>query len=412
MEFSRLAALFATIPLFSLTGKADTIQDGSVRLAMLPTAPSGFSPSSGAGLQSDIADSTDGFHFSGFFSSTYDSNVRRGQIINSIATSSGSDGDLILGLGGEVSYLTRSPSWTFGGNYHGNYNEYLSNSGFSGYNQGAVMVANYQGGPLSASIGAGVDHTEGNNVDYGSAFVKQNSFTSSIVAKYVIGARTAIEGDFAQRYAEVSGGNFNNTSSYALGSSLLWKYSALTELGPGIRYTYVSGESGQGRSSFGPTVSLNYQLAKKISLNSRVGLDFAEYENGGSSGPSVSASIGATYEASKLWGFDFSFFRDNQADPLVVGAFVQTTSARVGYHRKILRAKLDLGVSYGTDTADGSSRGVQGRDREKFSCDSSVSMPLFSNTCSGKIFVNYQDQTGLGTSWDSVQTGFSLSRSF
>jgi hypothetical protein len=52
-----------------------------------------------------------------------------------------------------------------------------------------------------------------------------------------------LTGDIGQNYTTASGGNYHNTSSFNVGASALWKYSPLTEFGPGIRYTRAAGSS-------------------------------------------------------------------------------------------------------------------------------------------------------------------------
>jgi hypothetical protein len=81
----------------------------------------------------------------------------------------------------------------------------------------------------------------------------------------------------------------------------------------------------------------------------------------------------------------------------------------------VRRATLNLGVGYEFDTyesANGST--ASGRsDQNYFNIDGSIGMPVFSNTCSASIFLQYSNQSGdAADTWDSVQSGFSISRSF
>jgi hypothetical protein len=239
--------------------------------------------------------------------------------------------------------------------------------------------------------------------------------------RYKVGPKTSVVGNFDYSPSSGSGTGYGDTSSYNFGLSGMWQYSPRTEFGPGIRYSYSTGDTQQGRSSLGPTLNVNYKVSKKTSLTSQVGLNFAEYENGQSADPSVSTSIAFNWMASSLWGMNLSLLRDVQADPTSAGAFYESTSLRVGYHRKIRRAAFNLGMSYQFSDAvvpDGVATG--GRpNRDSLNFDSSLGMPVFANTCNASVFVRYTDQSGgytttgtTGDSWDSFQLGFSISRSF
>ena len=399
----------------------------------LPSQPSGFGSSvpgqpggfgttvpgqtSGAGDSSATDSGSEwshsllqGLKLAGSFSSYYNSDISPSQ---SVVGNTAKD-DYILGLGGSVSYLSKASDFTFGGSYRGNYNEYFNHSNLSGYSQGGGLVANYHGGRWIISGAFGVSLDRGNNSNYSSNFVEQTTFSSSLTARYQLSPKTALLGTFTQ-YATSATGGYSDISSMSFDVSALWKYSPLTEFGPGIRYSYSSGSTQLGRSSIGPTINLNYKLSQKVSLSSRVGMDFASYDNGATADPTISASLGLTYQASKLWGLDFTLYRDTQADPNTAGAYTGLTSARLGFHHKILRAMWNAGVSYQLNSTvfPGSSSNHGYPDRTYFSCDTSLSMLTFSNTTAASVFLQFNDQNGGGQpSWNSVQAGFSLSRSF
>ncbi len=379
---------------------------------VLPAAPSGFSPLPGApgGLAGIPAGNIfDGLSASTSLSGTYDSNVTQspGDSVSPVTD------DFILSLGGSVNYLSKASEWTFGGNYRGSYNQYFSQTDFSGYSHGGGVVANYEGGRFAATVTAGFDFDQGSNRNYSSAFVERTNYNFGGTARYRLSAKTSLQGNVGQSYSTASGGNFDDTESFDAGISALWRYSPLTELGPGLRYTYRSGSSQTGRSSIGPTLNVNYKLSTKVALTSRVGMDFASYDDGGSADPTVSASIGLNYEASKLWGMNFSLFRDTQADPSVAGAFTEITSLRLGYHRKVRRATLNLGLGYDANRLENPGAAASGSDRDFFTIDGSLGMAVFSNTSFASIFIRYGDQSSSGSgSYDSVQAGVSISRSF
>ncbi len=382
-------------------------------LYQLPGAPSGFSnrppvmPTEG-GLGGLILD---GLSVSTSLSGLYDSNVTQG---SGQAGNSAQD-DFILGLGGSVNYQSKASEFTFGGYYRGNYDLYLRESDFSGYSQGAGLSANYAGGPLSVAFGFGVSLDRGSNRNFNSEFVERTNYNTSLTARYKLSAKTSLAGNLGYGYTTASGGNFQDTRSFDLGASALWRYSPLTEFGPGLRYTVRGGDSSQGdRTSIGPTLNVNYQLSTKVSMNSRLGVDFASYEDGGSADPGFAASLGLDWRATKLWGMNLSFFRDTEADPFQAGRFNEVTALRVGYNRKIRRATLNLGMGYETiNTEITGNTATSVPDRDYFTLDSSLGMRVLSNTTSASIFLRYSDQdNGAANSWDSVQTGFSLNRSF
>ncbi|MEO8614617.1 MAG: hypothetical protein ABI600_05705, partial [Luteolibacter sp.] len=313
---------------------------------------------------------------------------------------------------------SKASQLTFGGNYHGMYNQYFSQTDFSGFNQGAGVTANYEAGRLTLTGQAGIEFNHGANRNYGSALVDQTTYNAGLTARYRLSPKTSLTGNFSDSFSTTTG-DFNETQNVTLGASALWKYSALTEFGPGIRSTYSSQGDGNARTSIGPTLSMNYKLSTKVSMNSQVGMNFASYENGGTADPTVSASIALDYRASKLWGMSFSLYKDTQADSYTAGQYSDITSLRLGYHRKIRRATLSLGLNYDTNTytvasANGSAPPpVAAPDRNYYSVDGSLGMVILSNTTYAGIFVRYNNQdNGARNSWDGFQSGISINRSF
>lgn len=353
----------------------------------------------------------DGFTISATFSGTYTSN----------ATSSPGEpfapiqDDFILGLGGSISYLSKASEWTFGGSYNGNYNQYLELSEYSGYDQGLSLIGNYDGTKLSASATGSVAYTQGNNRYYSSEFVQQTSYNIGLDLRYRLSSKTSLKGDIRQSLSTTSENSFNDTESFSLGVAGLWKYSKLTEFGPGVRYSLLSGGNRDTRTSIGPELLVNYQLATKVSLNSRVGVEFSEYENGGSADPSLTGSIGLVYTASKLWSMNLSLYQGAQSDASSADVFTDVSSVRLGYVRKLRRATLNLGVGYEVNSRQnsGSSITTALEDRDYFNINSSVGMPVFANSCFANVFLQYSNQSGDATeTWDTVQSGFSISRKF
>jgi hypothetical protein len=376
-------------------------------------APSGFSNAppayplgggSGRGL-------LDGFTIAGSLTGSYDTNVTQspGEPFAPI------EDDFITSLGANLGYLSKATTWTFGGNYRASYNQYFNNDEYSGFNHGAGLLANYNGGSLSVSANVGLSLDRGANRYYsGANFVEQTSLNSSLSARYRLSPKASLQGDLGISTSISGDEGTSDNQSFNLGASALWRYSPLTEFGPGLRYTYNAGEGTNERTSLGPTMTVNYKLAKKVSLNSRVGMDFSEYSDGASSDPSLSASIALDYRASRLWGMNFSLFRDARASYSSADSFDEVTAMRLGYQRKLRQAALNLGLNYEVNRNQDSGTNTSSReDRDFFSLDGALGMPVFSNTTSASIFMRYNQQNGdTNDSWDSVLSGFSLSRSF
>jgi hypothetical protein len=394
---------------------------------LLPEAPSGFVGSSSApsgfvgGTASDVSDDgfwggiLDGMNLNTSLTTTYNSNVAPNQ---GITISNTAKDDYIFTLGGTLNYLSQASGFTFGGSYRGTYNQYLNHTDFSGYGQGATLVANYVGGRFTVAASMGFDVDQGVNTNYASNFVEQTSWRSALTIRYLLSPKTSLQGELRQNSTSVSTGTYSDTSSYSFGASALWKYSPLTEFGPGIRYTCTAGSTQNSLISIGPTMNLNYQLSTKVALKSGFGMNFSSYENGGSADPTFSASIGLNYVASQLWGMNFSLYRDTQADTYTTGSFSEVTSLRLGYHRKVRRAIVNLGLGYTTRMYldSGNAPTVNRPDQNQLNIDTSIEMPVFSNTCIASIFCRYNEQTGAsgvaGGAWSSVQSGFKISRKF
>jgi hypothetical protein len=360
----------------------------------------------GGGLFDDIRD---GLGLSASLSGTYDTNPSRGY---GQANNAG-EGDFFLSLGGTVSYLSRASTWTYGATYTGGYSQYFSQSELSGYYQNAGASLNYNGGPLTASLNVGINFGSGANRYYESV-VDEISYNYGLNARYRVSRKTSLTGDLSQRFTSASGNGNSDTESLDLGASALWRYSPLLEFGPGIRYTSRSGDSSQERTSIGPTLTANYELTRKVSLNSRIGVDFAEFEDGESADPTLFTSIGLNYRASKLWSMNLSLLRDSEASYTAGGEFEEIMALRLGYNRKIRRAVWSLGMGWETRSTENSSAATNTRpDRDYLTLDTSLGMPVFRDTCNASVFMRYSDQSGdANQSWDSLQTGFSISRSF
>lgn len=344
-------------------------------------------------------------------SGTYDSNVLQSGFVGQ----DHSQDDFITGLGGTLTFQSQARIWTFGGRYTGAYNYYLNNPEFSGYTQNGSLFANYNGAKLGASVTTNISTGRGGNRFLGTSnFVEQTQVSAHFSANYSYSEKTEFTTEAGTAFTTTDGGNFSNTNSGYLGFVALWKYSPLTSFGPGVRFSRDSGGGSNVRTSIAPTLNFNYAPSSKLLLNSQLGLAFGDYSEFGESDTSITASIGLRYQASPLWGLDFSLFRNYQADPSVSGSFRRITAARIGYTRKIQRVNLGLGLSYENSTAanNGSISSVARPNRDYFSIDGSLGTRTFKNTTDALLFLRYSEQFADVESYDAFQIGFSLSRGF
>jgi hypothetical protein len=407
-----LASLRFAAAIFPLSSAATvTTFGGGDMVSILPSAPDGSL--SGSSMAGEITDDVlDGFSYGANLGGTYNSNVTQSPGGSFAPVES----DFFLTLGGRLKYLSKSSGWTFGGVAGASYDAYFNNSDFSGLNYDAKGMVSYQGGPLNLSLESGVSMARGSNSYYSSSFAEILTTSTTLTGRYSLSPKTTHAGNIGQTYTSANS-SFNDTESFDAGAAMLWRYSPLTEFGPGLRYSYRTGSEQTGRSAIGPTLNLNYKLSTKVMLNSRVGVDFPSYEEGGSVDPTFAAAIGVKYEASALWGMDFSFYRDTLADQEVAGSFTQLSSVRLGYHRKIRRATLNLDASYELSSFDTTSQApalASGReDRKAYALGAALSMPVFYNRCTATVFARYGDQNGAAfETWDAAQFGFILGRKF
>ncbi|WP_411826056.1 hypothetical protein [Luteolibacter sp. AS25] len=351
-----------------------------------------------------------GLTLGGSVAGSYESNVTQG----SGDVGSPIDSDFILGVGGTVSYLSTARKWTFGARYTGDYEYYFENPDFSGFNQSLGLMANFEGSKLSATIGAGLTYQRGANRYVGvSNFVEQTSASVGGSASYQLGPRTSIRTTLTYTRVKSSGGDFEDTDSFGAELVGLFQYSAITEFGPGLRFGFES-SGGNDRTAIGPTFNINYKLSEKIFLSSRIGLDFVDYSDEGSSGTDVSALLAVNWKPSKLWGMDLTFYRGTTADPFVSGAFNEISSLSLGYSRKIRRVDLRLGASYEIlETVGNSGGGGLDSGSDYFSLNASAGIRIFKDSTDLSVFIKYNDLNGGdAASFDNTIVGFSINKTF
>jgi hypothetical protein len=349
----------------------------------------------------------EGFSFSAMLNAIYDTNPSQGY---GTAANSG-EGDFFTTFGGTLSYRSIASEWTYGATYTGSYNQYFNQTELSGYNQNASALLNYEGGSFNIGFTLGVDFGSGANRNYESV-VDELSYNYGLNARYRFSEKTSLMGNVSQSITSASGNT--DTSSLDISTSALWAYSPLTEFGPGVRYTLRTGDSQPDRSSLGPTFAVNYQVAQKVSLNSVVGMDFVSYDGNSSADSSLFSSIGLNYRASAFWGMSFSLLRDVEASYSNAGEFEETTALRIGYNRSIRRAVWTLGLGLENRVSNNPNPLIPAQpDRNYFTFDTGLGMPIFSGTTHANVFIRYSDlDSGGPSSWDSMQIGCGLNRKF
>ncbi len=370
----------------------------------LPAAPTGFAGALAMPGESIL----DGFSASVNLSGTYDSNVTLGGGRGLGAE----EDDFILSAGTNLAYRSQGRDWVFGGSYRASYDEYLSRSSLSGFNHGAGFVAGFDGPKLKLMYNLGISFDRGANRYY-SSFVERTNYSHGLTASYRISPKTSLSAGLSYSDTRADGGSFADTESFSANLAAMWQATPLIQVGPGIRYSLTTGSRHPDRETLGPTLNASYRLTSKVSLSSTVGMDFVSYDGGSYDDTALSASLAANYRASALWGMSLSIHRGTQADPRAAGAFNEVTSVRLGYNRRIRRLSLNLGASYEHNDLENRAGAAGGfGDRNYWSLDSSLGMPIFGDSASASIFAGYRESTGGQDTWDGYQTGFNISYSF
>ena len=378
----------------------------------LPGSPSGFAREVGPPEpMAEMETVLDKFKFRFNTSALYDTNVTQGSDLDDTK-----HGSFISGIGGDIAYQGKGSIWSYEAGYQFNYDQYFGDqSDLSGLNRQAGSASlRYEAARLALAGSTKINVSDGANRYY-EGLVRLTTYSYNLEASYELSPKTSIDGGFDQSFSESSSNGTNDTFSTNLSLAALWRMSSLTRIGPGLRYTVRGGDDREDRYSLGPTINIEYKLTEKVSLTSRLGLDFVEYGGGESADPTSSASITATYRASALWGMNATFYRDSQADPTTPGAYDDVTHFKLGYYRQIRRATLNLAATYEvTESQSDSSSGYTRPNRSYFSFDSSISMPVLSNKVLASIFLTYRDRGSDDEldEWDSLQGGISLTTEF
>ena len=341
----------------------------------------------------------------------YDSNIF--QAPDTLAAPA--ESDMILSVSPSIAYRTQGARWVLGANAGLDYRSYFSNTDLSGLGYDGGVNFAYSGRPLTVQGAFTYSLSQGSNRFYGNPGTKTHNFGTSLSASFRFSAKTSLDARYSYRWSERDQTAFGANSTTSFDISALWKATPLTTIGPGVAWSFNSGDRLGGRQTVGPIIRLKYKLAKKVALDGTFGMDFVEYDNGGSGDPTFSTRLGVNYRASSLWGMNLSIFKGTSSDGSVAGAYRDTTSFRLGYNRRIRRASLGLGVSYDMDDYTRSTGIAVGgnRSRDYFSFDTSLGMAVFRNRANVSTFASWRQETGGGRGdWDGFQTGFSVSSKF
>jgi hypothetical protein len=384
-------------------------------------APSGFADMP-EGFDGGAASVLDGWDFGATTGFYYTSNVTQGGRAGLLGgVGAGDQDDFVASVGTSARYRSGGRRWWFGGGVNLGYSQYLNNDDFSGPVYGADVSAGFQGGRVSVNGSLGFGLQRGGNRNVG-GFTERLSLTGSLGANYEYSSKTSIDGRLSTDLISPQDNNGSESSSVRGDVSALWRATPLTTVGLGVAWSHQGGGNRADRRTIGPVLRLDYKASQKIALNSSFGLDFVDFSGGGGGGVpagsqgsdiSYDISLGASYQASPLWGMNLSVFGGTRPDESLAGGFRETISVRLGYNRRILRSSLNLGVSYETSSQSGSTVRGGAADRDSVGFDASLSREIPVIRGSGSVYCNWRDQSGGGgNAFDSTTVGVSLSSSF
>ena len=321
--------------------------------------------------------------------------------------------DFIFSFAPFINYRTVGGDWFFSVGGGLNYSEYVNNSEYSGLGYNGTLGAGYAGGKFNVNTSLNYSFDRGNNRYASYSFVEQHRFSAAVALGYEISSKTSLDGTFSYNWSEPDGEGiaYNDTDSLRAGMSAMWKATPLFRIGPGVAYTRSSGDSHITRETWGPTLTADYRLGAKISLNAMVGLDFVEFDGeNADSDETISSNVGLSYRASSLWGMNLSFYRNTYADGYTAGAYRESTGIRAGYNRKIRRATFNAGVGYENSDTSGATVAGQDWSQDYFNADVSLGMP-FMKRWNGSVFFQWRDESGRYDG-DGYRTGVNLTVTF
>ena len=351
-----------------------------------------------------------GLAISASASSFYDSNLNQSAGTAAYPV----EDDFVQALSSSVQWARNSALWDLSLGMLGSYELPLTESDLTSFNYGFNGSAGYQAGRLKLAVNLNQSTNEGSN-RFAGAVVRQLSYGVGLSAGYELSRKTSLVSTYNTSWTD-GGSGVSATERRNANLSAMWRYSPLLQFGPGVGYSENAGDLLDSRTTIGPTVTANYQLSRKVSLNGRIGWDFVD--GGGSSdegsSPLLSTSIAAAYALNRLWGFNLSVNRGVEAEGLADAGFRESTALQFSVNRRIGRANAVLGVGYDHTSYLDSAEGGAGEGIDYLNSSLSVSMPVFGDRASATVFLRYNDSTSDDPlqSWDGMQTGISLSYQF
>lgn len=341
-------------------------------------------------------------------SSYYDSNLNQ----NAGTAAAPAEGDFVQSLSSSVQWGRNSALWNLSLGTLGGYELPLGNPDLKSFNYGFNGAAGYQAGRLKLSANLNQSLNEGSN-RFAGAVIRQVSYGVGFSAAYEFSRRTSLVSSFRSSWTD-GGAGVSATESRTANLSAMWTYSPVLKVGPGLSYSVDAGDLLVARSTFGPTLSANYQLSRKISVQSMLGWEFMDRGDTGRSS-SLSTSISAAYALNRLWGFNLSLNRGVEPNGLANAGFRESTALQFAVNHRMGSANAALALGYDrTSYLDSTDGGGAGAGVDYLNSSISLSMPVFGDRASATIFVRYNDSMSDDPlqNWDGLQAGCSLSYQF
>ncbi|MCW1887308.1 hypothetical protein OKA04_21400 [Luteolibacter flavescens] len=347
-------------------------------------------------------------------SAVFDSNVDSG------LGGSKNESDLIFTVGPTFTYRAEGGLWSLGASGGLSYASYLDNSDLGGLGYNLGVNFGYSPSRLDLKGSFGTSLTAGNNRNYG-GYSETVNYNTAFSASYKWSAKTSFDARFSYRWTDPGdvvsavGNSFGGTQATTFDLSAMWQATPLIRVGPGVGWSWESGDNQVDRETVGPILRLQYQLARKISLDSTFGMDFVDYAgSGGGDDTAFSTRIGLNYQASQLWGMNLSVYQGTTADGATAGNYRETSSVNLDYHRRIRRANLALGIGYEANDQVSVTGGAVGNGVGDFLIfKASVGMPVFGQRARASTFFDWREEMEGGNgNDDGYQIGVSLSSGF
>lgn len=337
----------------------------------------------------------------------YDSNV--GQSPDTLADPALDD--FVFMLSPALQWTRGTSSWDLTLGAGGSFGENFNESEYSSTNYNLSGAAGYRAGRLKLGGSTNYQYNEGTNRYY-SGVVTTSSYGVGLSADYEISSKTSLVSTFGSVWSQPEG-DLEETASQSGNLSAMWRFSPLLAFGPGLGYSRASGDLQPTRTTWGPTLSADYKLSSKVSLSARGGLDFVDYDGGGSD-HSFSSEINASYALNALCRLNLAVSRGVQADGALEGGFREGTNLRFSVDQRIGKVRAALGLGYEHSAYLAASGRTPRPAIDYYNADLSFSMPFFGDKASASVFARYSESVSdeLDQDWKGVQTGIAIDYKF